>query len=85
MVLNQHKAEVKRVAFSPLSSTLQGKLATASADMTVRIWDMNTFECISQLSGHRDHVFDVAWSSKGDYLVSASHDSIVRKWEPKRR
>ncbi len=54
-VLNAHTAEVKRVAFSPLGNG--GKLATASADMSVRVWDMNTFECTSHLTGHKDHVF----------------------------
>ena len=58
-MLNLHKAEVKRVAFAPLGSLNSGRLATASADTSIRIWDTTTFECIAHLVGHKDHVFGI--------------------------
>ena len=43
---------------------------------------MNNFTCTSTLEGHKDHVFDAAWSPDGSYLITACHDKTWRIWGP---
>ncbi len=57
-----------------------GKLATASADHTVRIWDSNDGRRFHVLEGHEDEVNCVAFSPDDESLASTSDDGTVRIW-----
>jgi WD40 repeat protein len=71
--LTGHTGWVGAVAFSA-----DGKrLATASADRTVRTWRADA-TAIDTLKGHTDTACAVAFL--GDGLVSAGHDGTVRLW-----
>jgi WD40 repeat protein len=56
-----------------------GRLASASHDKTVRVWDPNTGECLRVLEGHADRVNCVTALGDGR-LASASGDKTVRVW-----
>jgi WD40 repeat protein len=56
------------------------KLVSASADQTVRVWDVATGECVQTLQGHTDAVRSAGFSPDGTNLVSASSDTTVRMW-----
>jgi WD40 repeat protein len=58
------------------------RLASASSDRTVRIWDPATSQCLSTLEGHSNSVNSVAWSHDATRLASASFDRTVRIWDP---
>ena len=58
------------------------RLASASYDKTVKIWDPATGQCISTLEGHSDSVKSVAWSHDASRLASASDDKTVKIWDP---
>jgi WD40 repeat protein len=57
------------------------RLASASRDRTVRVWDPTTGNSTT-LEGHTNWVAAVAWDPNGTRLASASHDGTVRVWDP---
>ena len=76
-IIDTH-AWVNAVAYSPDGH----RLATASHDKTVRIWDADTGQPIGQpLRGHDKHVTSVAYSPDGHRLATASYDKTVRIWD----
>ena len=66
------------VAFSPNGNIL----ASAHADNTVRLWEVETRELKRTLRGHRFAVRSVAFSPDGNTLASGGMDGWVLLWEP---
>jgi WD40 repeat protein len=63
------------VAWSP-----DGTVASGSADKTIKLWNTNTGQCVSTLSGHSHYVTSVAWNNDGTKLASGSWDKTVKVW-----
>jgi hypothetical protein len=61
------------------------RLASASEDKTVRLWDVATGREAATLRGHADAVYSVCFSPDGGRLASASGDGTVRLWEGRPR
>ncbi len=73
--------------FTPLSirsSRLNQRLATASKDLTVKVWDAVSGQELLTLKGHTDTVNCVAFSPDGNRLASASSDGTVKIWDATR-
>src|SRR5271155_706782 len=66
-----------KVAFSHDSA----RLASASSDKTVKIWDASSGECLQTLEGHSGAVKSVAFSHDSARLASASDDKTVEIWD----
>jgi WD40 repeat protein len=56
-------------------------LASCSPDRTVKLWDVETGECLKTFIGHQNWVLSVAFSPDGQHLVSGSGDQTVKLWD----
>jgi WD40 repeat protein/serine/threonine protein kinase len=72
-----HTKLVGSVVFSPDGT----RLATASEDGTVKVWDAANGRVIRNLEGHKGFVVNVAFSPDGKQLASASFDRTVKLWD----
>ena len=72
-----HTAMVNQIAFNHTGT----KLATASFDHTVQIWDLdNLYNQPVVLNDHKDWVWSVAFSKDDEYLFAGCRDKLVRAW-----
>jgi WD40 repeat protein len=65
------------VAWSPDG----GRIASASYDTTVQVWNSTTGRHLLTYSQHTGLVYGVAWSPDGKQIASASDDKTVQVWE----
>ncbi|KAF5707242.1 hypothetical protein FMUND_11200 [Fusarium mundagurra] len=72
-----HSENVNSVAFSHDSK----KIASASADKTIRIWNAKTGECEQVLEDHSGCVNSVVFSHDSTKLASASYDETIQIWD----
>jgi WD40 repeat protein len=72
-----HTNAVRGIAWSPDSQ----RLASASNDQTIHVWDPSTGDHFFTYTGHTDAVRAVAWSPNGKYIASASNDHTVQVWD----
>lgn len=77
LTLIGHTWRVNHVVYSPNGK----RLASASSDRTVRVWDAEIGQEVLSLKGHTDSVSAVAFSPNGQRLASASSDRTVRLWD----
>ncbi len=78
--LRNHTARVQSVAWRADDRML----ASASADTTIRLWQMEPGQApaeVVQLHGHTSWVNSIAWRADGAMLASASADGTVRLWQ----
>ena len=57
------------------------RIASASRDKTVQVWNAATGSHLFTYPGHADRVYAVAWSPDGTRIASAGNDGTVQVWE----
>ncbi len=76
-IKNGHSDTVYGLCFSPDHK----KIATASADKFVKVWELPSGKFIKSFEGHTHHVLDVGWMADGKLLASAGADNTVKVWD----
>jgi WD40 repeat protein len=74
LTLSGHQDTVGSIAWSRDGS----KLATASDDQTVKVWDAETGRELFTLRGHQASVTGIAWSPNGQHLASVGSDNVAQ-------
>lgn len=80
-VLLAHSDKIYFIRFHP---TAKKVLLTASYDMTIKIWNLETFSEKLCLKGHTEQIFDCAWSPCGNYAATVCKDGKIRIFNPRK-
>ena len=72
-----HTGDVNSVGFNHDGT----KIVSGSSDNTIRVWNVDTGECILTLKGHTNRVLSVGFNHDGTKIVSGSDDETIRVWD----
>jgi len=83
----RQQEEIDQVAARKLFTTKafsRGRLLTGSVDKAIKVWDLETKECVNTLKGHADWINCLQFVRKDDFgralVFSASGDCTVKVW-----
>ncbi|XP_055618573.1 coronin-7 isoform X3 [Toxorhynchites rutilus septentrionalis] len=76
-----HSDKIYIIRYHPLAKNV---FLTASYDMTLKIWDLDTLAEKYCLKGHTDQIFSFAWSPCGTYGATVSKDGKIRVYNPRK-
>ncbi|MEM8502277.1 MAG: NB-ARC domain-containing protein [Cyanobacteria bacterium P01_D01_bin.1] len=72
-----HAKAIWSVVFDPKGETI----ASASADQSIKLWDVQTGKCERTLLGHEHWVCSVAFHPQKNLLASGSYDRTIKLWD----
>lgn len=76
--LTGHTKGISDLEYSPINSDI---IASASDDLTIRLWSISKQKCIKILKKHTYHVTTLKFSNKGNILFSGSADETITIWD----
>jgi len=77
--MRAHNAPVSALAWHPTRPIL----ATASEDLVIRLWNLDTGERLEELRGPLSPPSVLSFSPGGTRLATAARDGVARIWEPR--
>lgn len=78
-----HTQEIRTLTFIPASTTHPEYLASASDDLTIRIWNLDRAECVAVLRGHDQAIWSICYSPDLEILYSCGEDEAIHCWNLK--
>lgn len=78
-----HSKWVSLLAWEPLhlvAADATPRLALASKDGTIKIWDTTQRQCLFTMLGHTNLVLCIRWSGS-NIVYSGSHDKTIKAWD----
>ncbi len=75
--LNAHDNSVFTVKFSPEGDLL----FSGGRDAMLKVWDLETQQCVSSQPAHWFTINDLALSPSGAFLATASRDKTIKIWD----
>lgn len=85
-ILFGHEGSVLSVSWSPDGKYIASGSGTDKVAMNnlpenlIKIWDFEQGIAVQNLTGHKDGILDLRWSSDQSRLVSASDDKFIKLW-----
>lgn len=79
IIQNAHTADVSCVALANAYSSSK-LIATADAQSTLKLWDLNTFKCISQQNAYCGTINGIGFSNDDKQIVSVAEDATIMLW-----
>lgn len=76
----QERFSIDRL-FENVSFSRDGRRLVTSTGDVVEIWDANSGDEVTTLVGHTGSVFDLSFSSDGEFLATVSEDGTTRLWD----
>lgn len=77
-VLDGHSGTIYSVAVMAESFGMASVMFSASFDSTIKVWDLDTLECIQTLRKHDDSTNAIAVQQ--DWLFSGAADNTIKVW-----
>lgn len=68
---------------SSLVSIKSNQIASASADATLGLWDIEKRASLFSFTGHIDYVYGLSYNCEKEVLFSGSRDKKIMTWDPK--
>lgn len=73
-VLGDHPDPVTSIVIHPLNSEI---VASASLDGTVKLWNLQTKECIKPFEKFAHRIFSLSFSANGKFLASGGEEVVI--------
>ncbi|KAF9178696.1 Coronin-like protein crn1 [Haplosporangium sp. Z 767] len=76
--LNSHGRKVGQVLFNPVAENV---LLSASADLTIKLWDVEKGVERQEITGHMEIIQSVTWNYNGTLVATTCRDKKVRVFD----
>lgn len=76
----EKELEVREFPAHTVSYSNNGRYIASGCSCDVILWDAQNGQMIFQFVGHRDYVEDVSFNKDDKYIISASADRTIKKW-----
>lgn len=54
---------------------------SGSGGGVIKLWDLETHNCINTIQAHQDWIWTIKFNSSGDLIATASADNSIRLWD----